>query len=153
MSKTVFCVWGFLAPVGVRKISGGDCTNPTATGGGGDCTNHTNAGGGGDCTNPTAAGGGGYTNPTTTGGGDCTNLIATAGGAITLDTHVASANLTISGAGSIDLDESDAITLSNVTTQDGNIDVDAGAMTVLTITAGSAPSRPGTAVRNQASTR
>ena len=64
-------------------------------------------------------------------------LIATAGGSITLDTQVASANLTISGAGSIDLDESDAITLSNVTTQDGNIDVDAGAMTVLTITAGS----------------
>ncbi len=62
---------------------------------------------------------------------------ASAAGGIDLDTTVNSVTATASAAGTIILDETDAITLTSVTTTDGSITVDsAGAMTVTLVTAG-----------------
>jgi hypothetical protein len=55
-------------------------------------------------------------------------LTADAAGAITIDSTVTSANISTSAAGAVDLDETDAITLTDVDTNDGSITVDAGGL-------------------------
>ena len=59
-------------------------------------------------------------------------LTADAAGAITIDSTVTSADISTSAAGAIDLDETDAITLTDVDTNDGTITVDAGGAITVT---------------------
>ena len=65
-------------------------------------------------------------------------LTATADGPITLETTVSSATVSTSKAGNIQLDETNAITLASVTAYNGNINVTAGDINVVSITAGNA---------------
>ncbi|HAD61946.1 MAG TPA: hypothetical protein DCG12_22130, partial [Planctomycetaceae bacterium] len=52
-------------------------------------------------------------------------LTGNAAGAITVDTSANSVNLTTSAAGDIDVDETDAVTLTNITAADGSVTVHA----------------------------
>ena len=61
------------------------------------------------------------------------DLTATAGGAMTLDTTVATADLSTSAAGDIDIAETDSIDLARATTVDGGITVAAGGTLTATL--------------------
>jgi Flp pilus assembly protein TadG len=59
-------------------------------------------------------------------------LTASAAGGIALDTSVDSITASTSAAGDIDIDETDAVTLTSVSTHDGSVTVDAGGAIVAT---------------------
>jgi len=63
-------------------------------------------------------------------------IVATAATGIDLDTTVASANLDVTGTGNIDIDATDAITLTNVSVNNGNVDISANGIAVGVINAG-----------------